>query len=117
MHRPLEAWKDIKQPRTPPVRLVRSAFLTKGTKCRYLVVDQPHDMTEFCFRVHVSEGRYFDEKNLMFVGTGSHQELLEAFETDLESVKRTTGSKTGIHQTRDPLERSRSSCPNRPERS
>jgi hypothetical protein len=53
----------------------------------------------------------------MFVGTGSHQELLEAFETDLESVKRTTGSKTGIHQTRDPLERSRSSCPNRPERS
>jgi hypothetical protein len=88
MHRPLEAWKDIKQPSTPPVRLVRMKFLTKGTKFRYLVIDRPHDMTELRFRVHVSEQRHFDEKNLMFVRTGSEQELLEAFETDVESVKR-----------------------------
>ena len=88
MHRPLEAWKNIKQPTTPPVKIVRAAFLTKGTRCRYLVIDQPPDMTEFRFRLHVGETRYWDEKNLVFVRTGNQQDLLDAFEADLKTVKK-----------------------------
>lgn len=88
MHRPLEAWKNIKQPGTTPVELVRAAFLTKGARCRYLVIDHPPDMPECRFRVHVGEERNADEKNLVFVRTGSQQDLLEAFEADLEAVKK-----------------------------
>ncbi len=87
MHRPLEAWKNIK-PSGPPVKLVRAALLTKGARSRYLVIDQPPDMSEFRFRLHVGETRTWDEKNLVFVRTGSQQALLEAFEADLEAVKK-----------------------------
>ena len=44
MHRPLEASKNIKQPATPVVKLVRSVLLKKGARCRYLVIDQPPDI-------------------------------------------------------------------------
>ena len=88
MHRPIEAWKNVKQPATPPVKLVRAALLTKGAKCRYQVIDQPPDMKEFRFRLHIGETRHWDEKNLVFVRTGSQQELLEAFEADLKAVKK-----------------------------
>jgi hypothetical protein len=88
MHRPLEAWKNIKQPDTPPVKFVRSALLAKGARSRYLVIDQPPDMAEFRFRLHVGETRHWDEKNLVFVRTGSQEDLLEAFEADLEAVKK-----------------------------
>lgn len=88
MHRPLEAWKNIKQPGTPPVKLVRAAFLRKGARCRYLVVDQPPDTAEFRYRLHVGESPHWDQKNLVFLRTGGQQELLEALDAELESAKK-----------------------------
>lgn len=88
MHRPLEAWKNIKQPSTPPVRLIRAALLAKGARGRYMVIDQPPDTTDFCFRLHVGETRTWDETNLVFVRTGSQKALSEAFDTDLEAIKK-----------------------------
>jgi hypothetical protein len=87
LHRPLEVWKNIKQPAKPPVKFVRAALLTKGAMYCYLVIDQAPDMTEFRFRIHVGENRHWDEKNLTSVRTGSQQDLLEAFEADLKAVK------------------------------
>jgi hypothetical protein len=88
MHRPLEAWKNVKQSGTPPVKLVRAASLRKDARFRYMVIDQPPNLTEFRFRVHVGETRNWDEKNLVIVRTASQQDLLEAFEADLEAVKK-----------------------------
>lgn len=88
MHRPLEAWKDVKETATPPVKLVRSVLLKKGARWRYLVIDQPFDITEFRFRLHVGDTPNWDEKNLVLVRTGSQEDLLKAFEADLEAVKK-----------------------------
>ncbi|HEV2388513.1 MAG TPA: hypothetical protein VGS20_14800 [Candidatus Acidoferrales bacterium] len=87
MHRPLEAWKDVKQPATAVVKLVRSVLLKKGARHRYLVIDQPAGMTGFRFRLHVGDTPNWDEKNLILVRTGAQEDLLKAFEADLEAVK------------------------------
>lgn len=87
MHRPLEAWKDVKQPATPVVKLVRSALLKKGARWRFLVIDQPPDITEFRFRLHVGDTPNWDVKNLILARTGSQEDLLKAFEADLEAAK------------------------------
>lgn len=90
MHRPREAWKDVPQLGTPPVKLLRSAFLKKGAQCRYMVVDQPPNMTEteFRFRLHVGDTPHWDEKNLVLTRSGSREDLLKVFEADLEAVKK-----------------------------
>lgn len=88
MHRPLEAWKDVKQPATPVVKLVRSVLLKKAARWRYLVIDQPPDIMEFRFRLHVGDTPNWDERNLVLVRTGSQEDLLRAFEADLEGVKK-----------------------------
>lgn len=88
MHRPAEAWKGIKQPSAPPVKLVRSVYLAKDGRHRYLVVDQPPDIKEFRLRVHVGDAPYWDEKNLALVRTGAQEELVEALESDLQAIKK-----------------------------
>lgn len=88
MHRPRQAWEHVKQPAAPVVKLVRSALLKKGERWRYLIIDQPPDMTELRFRLHVGDTPNWDEKNLVLARTGSQDDLLKAFEADLEAVKK-----------------------------
>lgn len=86
MHRPRESWNNGR-PAASAVKLVKSALLKKGPKYRYLVIDQPAHMADFRFRLHVGDTPNWDEKNMIFARTGGWEDLLQAFNADLEAVK------------------------------
>jgi len=90
LHRSVEEWQEIAREQAknpvPPVKLVRAAFLSKGAKWRYVVVDQP-PTGEFRFRVHINEKRYFDLENMVVVRTGTEADMLAAFNFDLQSIQ------------------------------
>ena len=88
MHRSIKRWEEIareqKNP-VPPVRFVKSAFLFKGKRFRYLVVDQPPG-EDVRFRVHIDEQRYASTENMVVIRTGTETEMLAALDSDYQAA-------------------------------
>lgn len=89
MHRSIKRWEEIarEQAEHPvtPVKLVKAAFLSKGGRWRYLVVDQPPG-EEVRFRVHIDERRYASKDNMVIMRTGTETDMLAAFDSDYQAA-------------------------------
>lgn len=89
MHRSIKRWEEVARERTKnpvhPVRLLKSAFLSKGGRFRYLVLDQPAG-EEVRFRVHIEERRYASKDNMAFIRTGTEADMLAAFDSDYQAA-------------------------------
>lgn len=66
-----------------PVKFLKAAFLSKGGRWRYLVVDQPPGK-DARFRVHIDERRYASEDNMVVIRTGTETEMLAALDSDYQ---------------------------------
>ena len=89
MHRSIKRWEEVAREQAknpvPPVKLLKAVFLSKGTRWRYLVVDQPPG-EEVRFRVHVDEQRYASTENMIVMRTGAESEMLAALDSDLQAA-------------------------------
>lgn len=87
MHRSIKRWQEVAQTQNPvpPVRLVKSAQFVKGTRWRYLVVDQPTG-EEVRFRVHIDDKRNASKDNMVVMRTGTETDMLAAFNSDYQSA-------------------------------
>lgn len=76
-----------KQARNPvaPITTLKTAFLSNGTKWRYLVVDHPAG-GEVRFRVHIDEKRCADKGNMVVMRIGTQADMLAAFDSDFRSA-------------------------------
>ena len=100
MHRSIKRWEEVvreeaKNP-APPVRLLKAVFLSKGTRCRYLVIDQPLG-EEVRFRVHLDERRHASTENLIIMRTGAESEMLAALESDCQAALKEGWKLEGSH--------------------
>lgn len=89
MHRSIKRWEEVARQQAqnpvPPVKLLKAAFLSKGAKWRYLVVDQPSE-EDVRFRVHIDERRYASKDNMVVIRTGAETEMLAAFDSDYQAA-------------------------------
>jgi hypothetical protein len=89
MNRSIKRWEEVarQQAQNPvtPVKLLKAAHLSKGTKWRYLVVDQPPE-EDVRFRVHVDERRYAGKDTMVIIRTGTETEMLAAFDFDYQAA-------------------------------
>jgi hypothetical protein len=89
MHRSSKRWEEIarEQAKDPvlPVKLLKTAFLSKGGRWRYLVVDQPPG-EDVRFRVHIDQGRYASKDNMVVIRTGTETDMLAALDSDYEAA-------------------------------
>lgn len=89
MHRSVKRWEEIAhqqaQHPTPPVKQLKTAFLSKAGRWRCLVVDQPPG-ENVRFRVHIDERRYLSKDNMVVVRTGTESEMLAAFDSDYQAA-------------------------------
>jgi len=69
----------------PPVKLLKTVFLSKGEHWRALFVDQPSG-EEVRFRVHISKNRCSDEKNMAVLRRGPEADMLAALDFDIQSA-------------------------------
>ena len=89
MHRSIKRWEEVageqaKNP-VPPVKLLKAVFLSKGSRWRYLVADQPPG-EEVRFRVHLDEQRYASPENMIIMRTGAESEMLAALDSDYQAA-------------------------------
>ncbi len=100
MHRSIKRWEEVAREQArnpvPPVKLLKAAFLSKGGRWRYLVVDQPPG-EEVRFRVHVDEQRYASTENLIVMRTGAESEMLAALDSDLLAALKEGWQLEGSH--------------------
>ena len=66
-------------------RLLKTMFLSKGSRWRYLVVDHPPGK-EVRFRVHLDEQRRASAENVIIMRTGKESEMLAALESDYQAA-------------------------------
>jgi hypothetical protein len=89
MHRSIKRWEEVAREQArnpvPPVKLLKVAFLSKGGRWRYLVVDQPPG-EDVRFRVHIDERRYASKDNMVVIRTGTETEMLAAFDSDYQAA-------------------------------
>ena len=89
MHRSIKRWQEVarEQAKNPvqPVKTFKVAFLSKGTKWRYLVVDQPPGK-EVRFRMHIDDKRYASTDNMIVIRTGTESDMLAAFDSDFQAA-------------------------------
>jgi hypothetical protein len=100
MHRSIQRWEEVAREQAknpvPPVKLLKSVFLSKGRRWRYLVVDQP-PREEVRFRVHVDEQRYASTENMIVMRTGAESEMLAALDSDLQAALKEGWRLEGSH--------------------
>jgi hypothetical protein len=89
MHRSIKRWEEVarEQAKNPviPVKVLKTMFLSKGGRWRYLVVDQPPGQ-DVRFRVHIDERRNFSEENMVVIRTGTETDMLAAFDSDYQAA-------------------------------
>lgn len=89
MHRSVKRWEEVAREQArnpaPPAKLLKTVFLSKGGRWRYLVVDQPPG-EEVRFRVHIDERRCASEDNMAVIRTGTETEMLAAFDSDYRAA-------------------------------
>jgi hypothetical protein len=89
MHRSIKRWEEVarEQAKNPvvPVKLLKTVFLSKGGRWRYLVVDQPPG-EDVRFRVHIDEKRYASKDNMVVMRTGTETDMLAVFDSDFQAA-------------------------------
>jgi hypothetical protein len=89
MHRSIKRWEEVAREQAknplPPVKLLKAAFLSKGSRWRYLVVDQPPGQ-DVRFRVHLDEQRHASTENMIIMRTGAESEMLAALDSDYQAA-------------------------------
>ena len=100
MHRSIKRWEEIARQQAehpvPPVKLLKSASLSKGGRWRYLVVDQPPG-EDVRFRVHIDKRRYASKDNMVVIRTGTESEMLAALDSDLQAALKEGWQPDGTH--------------------
>jgi hypothetical protein len=100
MHRSIKTWEEVAREQAknpvPPVKLLKTTFLSKGGRWRYLVVDQPPG-EDVRFRVHIDERRYASKDNMVVIRTGTETEMLAAFESDYQAALKEGWQLEGSH--------------------
>lgn len=100
MHRSIKRWEEIARQQVehpvPPVKLLKAAFLSKGGRWRYLVVDQPPG-EEARFRVHIDERRHASKDNMVVMRTGTETDMLAAFNSDYQAALKEGWQIEGSH--------------------
>jgi hypothetical protein len=100
MHRSIKRWEEVAREQAknpvPPVKLLKTTFLSKGGRWRYLVVDQPPG-EDVRFRVHIDERRYASKDNMVVIRTGTETEMLAAFESDYQAALKEGWQLEGSH--------------------
>ena len=100
MHRSIKRWEEVAREQAknpiPPVKLLKAMFLSKGSRWRYLVVDQPPGK-EVRFRVHLDEQRHASTENMIIIRTGEESEMLAALDSDYQAALKEGWQLEGTH--------------------
>jgi hypothetical protein len=100
MHRSIKRWEEVAREQAknpvPPVKLLKTASLSKGGRWRYLVVDQPPG-EDVRFRVHIDERRYASKDNMFVMRTGTEADMLAAFDSDYKAALQEGWQVEGSH--------------------